>query len=296
MRNTYKRTKNETDRAAWRIKANEYTREIAQTKENHWKEYVNNTDEKSIWRIKDYVTNKRTPTFIPTLENNAATIEQKQTELRKTFFLKPPCADLRDINDTVYPQEVTYEPQITIRQIREAINRLSPNKAPGPDEITNRVLKNTLPVIEHHLQALMQASLNLGHFPKPFKSTITVVLRKPNKPDYTKTKAYRPVALECTLGKVMESVITEIMSYLTETHELLPTHHYGGRPGRSAEDAMMILSESIYKAWKNKKVYTALFTDVAGAFNNVHHKRLIHNLRQRRIPEATSRWVNSFLK
>jgi hypothetical protein len=27
-------------------------------------------------------------------------------------------------------------------------------------------------------------------------------------------------------------------------------------PGRSTEDAMMILSESIYKAWKEKKVYT----------------------------------------
>jgi hypothetical protein len=68
------------------------------------------------------------------------------------------------------------------------------------------------------------------------------------------------------------------------------------RPGRSTEDAMMILSESIYKAWKEKKVYTAVFMDVAGAFNNVHHKRLIHNLRQRRMPETISRWINSFLQ
>ena len=57
-----------------------------------------------------------------------------------------------------------------------------------------------------------------------------------------------------------------------------------------------ILSESIYKAWKEKKVYTAVFMDVAGAFNNVHHRRLIHNLRQRRMPETISRWINSFLQ
>src|SRR5436309_10639433 len=94
----------------------------------------------------------------------------------------------------------------------------------------------------------------------------------------------------------MESVIAEVMSYLTETHELLPAHHYGGRPGRSAEDAMMVLTESIYKAWKNKKIYTAVFMDVAGAFNNVHHRRLMHNLRQRRIPETISRWINNFLQ
>lgn len=49
------------------------------------------------------------------------------------------------------------------------------DKAPGPDEISNRILKNMLPTIEQHLQTLMQASLKLGHFPKPFKHTTTVV-------------------------------------------------------------------------------------------------------------------------
>jgi len=112
----------------------------------------------------------------------------------------------------------------------------------------------------------MQASLNLGYFPKAFKETTTVVLRKPGKPDYTKSKAYRPIALENTIGKIFESVIGDVLSYLIETHGLLPKEHFGGRPGRSTEDAMMMLSESIHKAWKSKKVFTAVFMDVAGAF------------------------------
>ena len=58
----------------------------------------------------------------------------------------------------------------------------------------------------------------------------------------------------------------------------------------------MILSENIHKAWKNKEVYTAIFLDVAGAFNNVHHERLIHNLRKRQIPNAIAKWIHSFLK
>ena len=59
---------------------------------------------------------------------------------------------------------------------------------------------------------------------------------------------------------------------------------------------MMILSERIHKTWKEKKIFTAIFMDVAGAFNNVHHERLIHNLRKRRIPHAISLWVASFLR
>jgi hypothetical protein len=35
--------------------------------------------------------------------------------------------------------------------------------------------------------------------------------------------------------------------------------------------------------------------DVAGAFNNVHHERLIHNLRKRVIPEIIVTWIKSFL-
>ena len=75
-----------------------------------------------------------------------------------------------------------------------------------------------------------------------------------------------------------------------------PSQHYGGRPGRSAEDALMILSENIHRAWREKKVYTAIFMDVAGAFNNVHHQRLIHNLRKRRIPQKIISWIASFLQ
>ena len=142
----------------------------------------------------------------------------------------------------------------------------------------------------------MQASLNLAYFPEPFKHTTTVMLRKPGKPDYTKAKAYRPIALESALGKVMESIMTDIISYLTEAHQLLPPQHYGGRPGRSTEDALMVLSESIHSAWKEKSVYTAIFLDVAGAFNNVHHTRLAHNLQKRRIPQLIVEWVGSFLK
>ena len=209
----------------------------------------------------------------------------------------PPAADLKDIPAAIYPEEVPCETQITIRQIRNTINKLAPDKAPGPDEITNRVLlKSTLPIIENHLQRLMQASINRGYYPKPFKHSTTLILRKPGKPDYTKAKPYRLIALENTLGKVMEFIVADMISYLTETHDLLPAHHYGGRPGRSAEDAMMILSENIYRAWKENKVYTAVFMDVAGAFNNVHHKRLTHNLRKRRIPASIAKWTQSFLQ
>ncbi len=173
---------------------------------------------------------------------------------------------------TEYPKPVPYHPTITMKQLQDTINKLPPNKASGPDEISNKVLKKCFQTLQHHMLLLAQASFLTRHFPKRFKETTTAVLRKPRKPDYTKPNAYQPIMLENTLGKVLESIIAELINYLTETHELLPAHHFGGRPGQTTEDMMLILSESIYTAWKKEEIYSAVFMDVAGAFNNIHHE------------------------
>jgi hypothetical protein len=36
--------------------------------------------------------------------------------------------------------------------------------------------------------------------------------------------------------------------------------------------------------------------DVTGAFNNVHHQHLLHNLHKCQVPERIVRWVENFLK
>ena len=178
-------------------------------------------------------------------------------------------------------------PRVTQSQVKTAIEKLSPKKAPGPDEIPNLILQKCYEEIKDHILLLAQESFETSHFPTNFKESTTLVLRKPKRPDYTKPNAYRPIALENTIGKVL---------YLTETHELLPANHFGGRPCRTTEDAMMLLTESIHAAWREGKVYSAVFMDVAGAFNNVHHQWLIHNLSKRRIPQQITKWVESFLQ
>jgi hypothetical protein len=156
-------------------------------------------------------------------------------------------------------------------QVRTAIEKLSPKKAPGPDEIPNLILQKCYDEIEDHLLWLAQESFEACHFPTTFKESMTLVLRKPKKPDYTKPNAYRPIALESTIGKVLESIMAETISYFAEEYGLLPATHFGGRPGRTTEDAMMLLMENVQAAWRAGRIYSAVFMDLAGAFNNVHH-------------------------
>jgi len=293
-RNEYRRTELDEDKTAWKELTSRYKGEIKAAKEKMWREFVEEADEKTIWMVKKYIDKLPTPHYIPTI-NNATSNSHKARELKNTFFPPPPPADLSDIDGATYQEPVSCNQNITIHQVHRAIDKTSPKKAPGPDEVTNQVLKKSFDIIQNHMHALIQASINLGHFPATFKSTTTVVLRKPAKPDYTKPNAYRPIALENTMGKIIESVVTELLSYTAEEYNLLPDQHYGGRPGRTGEEAMIVLTEKIFNAWKERDVYSVVFMDVAGAFNNVHHKRLQHNLKRRRVPEFIVNWVESFL-
>jgi hypothetical protein len=96
--------------------------------------------------------------------------------------------------------------------------------------------------------------------------------------DYSVPKAYRPIALLNTVGKVLEAVIASRISYLAEAHHLLPESHYGARKGRGTETALHVLLEQIYLAWKDGNVVSLLLLDISGAFDTVSYECLLHNL------------------
>lgn len=100
------------------------------------------------------------------------------------------------------------------------------------------------------------------------------MLRKPGKPDYSKPGAYRPISLLNTLGKLLEAVMARRLSYVAEKHGLLPNSQFGGRPGRTTEQALLVLSSAIDKALYKHKVVTLVAFDLKGAFNEVNKTSL----------------------
>ena len=92
-----------------------------------------------------------------------------------------------------------------------AISKCADSSLPGPDRLTwhhwkiivknNACLSNVINITD--------ACINLGHWPRYFKVSTMVVIPTPNKPSYDNPKAFRPIVLLNTLGKLIEKVITE---------------------------------------------------------------------------------------
>ena len=257
----------------------------------------------SLWKVAKWARSRenQAPSVTPTIKcpntnREAVRPEDKAGLLKEAFFPRPPEADLRDIETARYEDQI-HTPDITEKEVLDAIHAAAPLKAPGPDGIPNKVLQAACHLLVGHLRTIMNQSLRIGYCPAHFRSSTTVVLRKPGKDNYTTPKAYRPIALLNTIGKIMDAIIARRISYLVEKHLILPNMHIGGRKRRSTEHALHTVVEKIYKAWNTGQgqVLSLLLLDVSGAFDNVSHKRLLHNLRKRRVDERIVRWIASFL-
>jgi hypothetical protein len=143
-------------------------------------------------------------------------------------------------------------------------------------------------------RSTFQTSLDEGQLPAQWRNAKIIPLKKPGKGDYTIAKAWRPISLLSTLGKALESVVAERISYMVETFGLLPANHFGARKKRSTEQALILLQESIYKAWRAKKVLSLISFDVKGAYNGVYKDRLLQRLTARGIPPELVRWIDAF--
>ncbi|KAM6505284.1 hypothetical protein FSOLCH5_15485 [Fusarium solani] len=185
-------------------------------------------------------------------------------------------------------------PNLTMGEVEEKVMEAKAWKAPGQDGLPAMVWKQLWPVVKERVLHLFRTSLDDGQLPDQWRTAKIIPLKKPGKDDYKKAKSWRPISLLSTLGKILEAVVADRISYAVETYGLLPTNHFGARKRRSAEQALLLFQEQVYKAWRNRKVVSLVSFDVKGAYNGVFKDRLMQRLQARGIPKKLVKWIDAF--
>ncbi|KAJ5953702.1 hypothetical protein N7454_000598 [Penicillium verhagenii] len=187
-------------------------------------------------------------------------------------------------------------PPFTEQEVRDAINRTPPDKAPGPDGLPNRVWRILLGVSNFVtiLTSVFNTCTRSGYNPRYFQRSITVTLRKGGPRNFRMPKSYRPIALMNTLGKVLEACIALRISWAVEEYGILPKTHLGGRKGISVDHAIQLILDRVHRAWGAGKKVSMLLLDVSGAYDNVSHERLLYNIKKLRLGFFEP-WIRSFL-
>jgi hypothetical protein len=96
------------------------------------------------------------------------------------------------------------------------------------------------------------------------------------------------------MSKGLEAVVTARLSYMVERNSQLPDNHFGARPRRPAEQALNVLVERIYQAWRGGKILSLVSFDVKGTYNGVHTNVLIRRLAEKKVPDQLVNWIGNF--
>lgn len=249
-----------------------------------------------MWKAGRYLGLSTKFATIPDLKDQDTTVEsnvEKADLLMNSFFPPQPAAEIVRGGTRIRKPQFPF-PGITLQEVERAIFQSKPKKAPGTDRLPFLVWQQLWDTVKHHIFRIYDASLRLGHVPRAWKIAKIVVLRKPNKLDYSKPNAYRPISLLPTISKWLEALVATRISYLAETEGLLPQNHFGARKQRPSEQALNILVERIHDAWRSNKVLSLVTFDVQGAYNGVDIRALSIRLWERRIPQLLINWVESF--
>ena len=135
--------------------------------------------------------------------------------------------------------------------MQEALKACSNVSAPGFNYITWRYLKvilanNTCAI---GILSLANACISLHHWPRNFKESVSIIIPKLGKPAYDTPKAFGPIVLLNTLGKLIEKMIAKWLQFDTVRYGILHPNQLRGVAQRSTEDAGVFLTHLVWAGW-----------------------------------------------
>jgi len=170
--------------------------------------------------VDPYLLDLRRSIKDPLIDNSTI----KADILTAKFFSKTGIVDLSNIKiEAIMEQRaLIISPIILTEEISKLIRSLPNRKALGLDSILNKVFKAVALVIIKDLAEVASHYFTNRTIPKSLKESITMVLRKEEKKDYSLLGSYRLITLKNTLAKVLKKHVANIISEAAEEYSLFP--------------------------------------------------------------------------
>ena len=189
-------------------------------------------------------------------------------------------------------------PPISQKEIWDALRPMANSLAPGPDHVTWRHVKLTLtiPEMDVALMTLYNKVCFTGTWPTHFKESTSVIIPKPNKPDYTIPKAYRPIALLNTLGKLLTKILANRLQHDAAEHGILHRDQFGSIQGHSTINAGLVLTDFISEHWERGWHTSVCTVDVAQFFPSLSHEVMGQILKRLGFSQVIVTLIQSYFR
>lgn len=201
---------------------------------------------------------------------------------------------LTSAGDAETPTPSVYE-EITLQEMRTAIDSQALDKAPGPDRIDVRILKGLATAVPSYLIRLFNLLISMSYFPEAWKVAEVIFFLKPNKKSDS-PKSYRPVCLLQNISKVLEKIINNRLNYVLENNNILHPNQFGFREGKNTEQCLNFLLKTVDSYRTNYKYIAIVSFDYTGAFDRADWSLIKDAIKSYEIDEYLSNIIGSYLR
>ena len=165
--------------------------------------------------------------------------------------------------------------EITQQKVRKLLLNMNPNKSPGPDGISGKVLKNCADSISYPLTLIFRTAYNTGQIPKEWKMANVVPVHK--KGSKVCVENYRPISLTCLVMKLFEKLIRDEL--MLRCNHLLNEKQHGFLPQKSCTTQLIPFCDSLAVSLNQACRTDVVYFDFAKAFDSVSHDIILHKLK-----------------
>ena len=176
----------------------------------------------------------------------------------------------------------------------QLVTSLKQDKAPGPDNISPKLLKAAGESIVPSLVSLFKISVSSNMLPNVWKTARMSSVYK--KGDKTDKENYRPLSNLCLPSKVMETLVSDtIKKHVMEDHNMITEKQWAYRKGYSTELLLIQLTEEWKIELEKGNFVAAAFVDFRKAFDSIPHHVLLRKLQAFGIAGDLHHWIDNYL-
>lgn len=225
--------------------------------------------------------------FFVTVGRNAS-----EASLRLALENNIPISDETDIVPYSVGELFNLRP-VSCEEVRRVVMSLPLNKAPGPDKVNARIIRDCLPVILGPLTEIINCSILTSSFPDKWKEAEATPILKDG--DHEVASNNRPLSLLAVASKVCEKIVlSQFSTYLFDNNKLT-SHQSGNKKAHSTETLNIFLTDHILEAMDKKKLTALVLLDLSKAFDSIQHQKLLLKLSKVGASPSTIKWFKSYL-
>jgi len=183
--------------------------------------------------------------------------------------------------------------QFDQHDIEDAIKKLTPNLAAGPDNFPAILLKSCARELSLPILLLWKASMSAGVIPNLLRKALITPIFKSGSRGLAKN--YRPIALTSHIIKIFEKIMVRQLTNFLESNNLINHNQHGFRTGRASVSQLLSHYNRILTSLEKNKSTEVIYLDFAKAFDKVDHGIVLHKLRALGITGRLAIWIHSFL-